>query len=116
MIKNYLKIALRNLLKQKVYTIINVLGLSVGIASCLLIVMFVLDEFSYDQFHEHADRIYKVSLERKYPNHSTNYAIIPHSYADVIERDFPEVESVLKMGGPINNTLVSFKNERDDEK
>ena len=89
MFKNYLKIALRSLIKQKVYTFINVVGLSVGIASCLLIVMFVMNEFSYDKFHSKADRIYKVSLERKYPNHSTNYAIIPHSFADVMGRDFP---------------------------
>jgi putative ABC transport system permease protein len=75
MFRNYLKIAFRSLIKQRVYTIINVLGLSVGIASCLLIVMFVRDEFSYDKFHSNADNIYKVVLERKYPNHATNYAI-----------------------------------------
>jgi len=79
MLKNYLKIAIRSLIKQKVYTIINVIGLSVGIGSCLLIVMFVMHEFSYDKFHVNADRIYKIELERKYPNHITNYAI---TYAD----------------------------------
>jgi putative ABC transport system permease protein len=51
MLKNYLRIAIRSLIKQKVYTIINVLGLSTGIASCILIVMFVSNEFSYDSFH-----------------------------------------------------------------
>ncbi len=116
MIKNYLKIAIRSLIKQKVYTIINVLGLSIGIASCLLIVMFVMNEFSYDKFHSKADKIYKVSLERKYPNHSTNYAVIPHSFADVMSRDFPEVSSVIKMGGPINNVVVNYKDERNEVK
>jgi putative ABC transport system permease protein len=116
MFKNYLKIALRSLIKQKVYTVINVVGLSVGIASCLLIVMFVMNEFSYDKFHAKAERIYKVSLERKYPNHATNYAIIPHSFADVMHRDFPEISAVLKMGGPVNDVIVNYKNERDEVK
>lgn len=116
MFRNYLKIAIRSLLKQRIYTIINVLGLSIGIASCLLIVMFVQDEFSYDKFHAKADRIYKVVLERKYPNHSTNYAIIPHSYADVIIQDFPEVTEVVKMGGPINNVVVNYKDKNDEVK
>jgi putative ABC transport system permease protein len=115
MIKNYLKIALRSLLKQRVYTIINVLGLSVGIASCLLITLFVIDEFSFDRFHDKADRIHKVWLERKYPNHITNYAIIPHSFADVIARDFPEVEATVKLGGP-NATQVSYVDERQERK
>ncbi|MFZ6009624.1 MAG: ABC transporter permease, partial [Bacteroidota bacterium] len=113
MFKNYIKIAIRSLLKQRIYTIINVLGLSIGIASCLLIVMFVNDEFSYDSFHPKADNLYKVALERKYPNHSTNYAIVPHSYADVIPGDFPEVSDLVKMGGPFNNIVVTYKDEKD---
>src|SRR5690349_4252172 len=116
MLKNYLKIALRSLVKQKVYSVINILGLTVGIASCLLIVMFVSDEFSYDDFHPNADRIFKVALERKYPNHSTYYAIIPHSYADVMASDFPEVNQVIKLGGPFNDVLVSYKNTTEDQK
>jgi putative ABC transport system permease protein len=116
MFKNYLKIALRSLFKQKVYSGINILGLSIGIASCLLIVMYVTNEFSYDKFHSKGDRIYKVALERKYPNHSTYYAIIPHSYADAMLRDFPEVEQVVKMSGQINNVVVSYQDSRNDLK
>lgn len=115
MIKNYLKIALRSLLKQRVYTFINVLGLSVGIASCLLITLFVVDEFSFDRFHDKADRIYKIWLERKYPNHITNYAIIPHSFGDVIARDYPEVEATVKLDGP-NQTQVSYVDENQERK
>ena len=65
MIKNYLKVALRSLIKQKAYSAINILGLSIGIASCLLIVLFVTDEFSYDKFNTKADRIYKMTLDGK---------------------------------------------------
>ena len=60
MLKNYVKIALRNLQKYKTYAVINMAGLAVGLASCLLIVLYVQDELSYDRFHEKAERIYRV--------------------------------------------------------
>lgn len=116
MLKNYIKIALRSLLKQKVYTIINVLGLSVGLASCLLIVLYISHEFSYDQFHEKKDRIFKMALERKYPNHATYYAVIPHSFAEVMVSDFPEVASTIKMAGPFNDVPVVYRDEKNEEK
>ncbi len=116
MLKNYLVIAVRNLLRQRIYTLINIVGLATGIASCLMIVMFVANEFSYDRFHSKHERIYKISLERKYPTHSTLYAVIPHSYGDVIQTEFPEVEQVVKFGGPFNNNGVSYKDEKGEEK
>ena len=114
MIKNYLKVAFRSLIKQKAYSAINIVGLSIGIASCLLIVLFVTDEFSFDKFHEKADRIYKFTLERIYPNHRTNYAVIPHSFGTVIPKDFPEVESVTRVAGPFNNALISYINPKGE--
>lgn len=116
MLQNYFKVAFRSLVKQKVYTFINVLGLSVGVASCLLITMFVVDEFSYDKFHKNSNNIYKIVLERKYPNYITNYAVIPHSYADVIAHDFPEVLETVKVGGPFNNIQVNYTNEKQEVK
>ncbi len=113
MFKNNLKIALRSLLKQKVYTIINVLGLAVGIASCLLIVLFIKNEFSYDTFFTDHNRIYRMVLERKYPNHSTFYAIIPSSFEGIIRRDFPEVEESTNVYG-FQNFSMSYKNEREE--
>ena len=116
MIKNYLKIAFRSLVKQKIYSVINILGLSAGIASCVLIVLFVTHEFSYDSFHAKAELIYKLALERIYPNHSTHYAVVPHSFGDAIQQDFAEVQSVLRMAGPFNNTGVSYRDDRGEEK
>jgi len=91
MFKNYLKIGLRNLFKQRIYSVINILGLSIGIASCALILLHVENEYSYDQFNVKKDRIYKIGLERKYPSHITYYDIIPHSFMEVMVNDFPEV-------------------------
>lgn len=116
MLKNYIKVALRSLGKQKVYTAINITGLAVSITACLLIVLYVKHELSYDKFFPNADRIYKLVLERKYPNHSTFFSIVPHSYAGTMQRDFPEVENNLHMLGPNPNTLVSYKVDGQETK
>lgn len=81
-----------------------------------MIVMFVANEFSYDRFHSKHERIYKIGLERKYPTHSTLYAVIPHSYGDAIQSDFAEVEQVVKFGGPFNNDGVRYKDDKGEEK
>ena len=75
MIISFIKIGIRNLIKNKIYSIINILGLAIGLAGCILIGLFVEDELSYDKFHENSDNIYRLALERIYPTHSTFYAI-----------------------------------------
>src|SRR5262245_40452848 len=109
MLRNYIKIAFRSLLKQRIYSSINVLGLSVGIASALLIALYVQYEFSYDKFFPNARNIFKVELERMYPNHSTYYAIIPHSYSEVIATDIPEVKQITRVSNPINDVVVTYE-------
>ncbi|HNP18885.1 MAG TPA: ABC transporter permease [Fulvivirga sp.] len=118
MIKNYIKIALRSLVKNRIYTIINVLGLSVGIASSLLILLHVENELSYDNFNKNGDHVYKMVLERIYPDHVTNYAIIPHSFSEVMVRDFPEVKNAVRMfgTGPNNPIVVRYINNENEEK
>jgi putative ABC transport system permease protein len=109
MIRNYLKIAVRSLLKQRVYTIINVLGLAISVAACILILLYVNHERSYDSFFAEGDRVYKMALERKYPNHKTYYSVVPHSFAKSIQQDFPEVERVMHLFGPTKNAVVTYK-------
>jgi putative ABC transport system permease protein len=65
MFKNYLKVAFRNILKHKFFSIINILGMTIGVTACLLIALYVTDELSYDRFHDRADRIYQVGLHAK---------------------------------------------------
>lgn len=65
MIKNYLKIALRNLLNNKGYTAINVFGLGLGLATCLLIVLYISDELSFDKYHRSADRLFRIAMEAR---------------------------------------------------
>ena len=97
MIRNYFKIAWRNLLRNRSYSLINIVGLAIGLACFMLIMLYVKDELSYDTFHDDGDRIYRMVLERKYPGRSRNYAIIPQSYAETVVKEFPEVESACRL-------------------
>lgn len=94
--------------RKKGYTLINILGLAIGIACFLLIFMFVWDESSFDKFHEKGEDIYRVALDRKYPGRMRSYAIIPHSYAETMETDLPEVKEAVRLFYFQGNAL-SFK-------
>ncbi len=97
MIRNYLRIALRNLLRHKTYSFINIAGLAVGMTICLLILLFIRDELSYDRFHTQGNQIYRMALERKYPGRSTFYAMIPQSVGEAARKEFPEVQEVVRL-------------------
>lgn len=117
MLKNYLKIAFRSLLKNKVYSVINIVGLSVGMACCILILFHVQDELSYDNFHENGDRIYRVALERIYPDHVNNYAVIPSGFSDVFTSDLPEVkQSTRLLGFPNFTNVVEYQDQIFEER
>lgn len=98
MVKNYLKIALRNVKKYKVYSFINILGLAIGISCCLMILLFVQDELSYDRYHEKADRIYRLvdSLDVDNPK-SRHYALSSAPFAPALKKEFPEVEDAVRL-------------------
>ncbi len=74
MIRNYIKTAYRSLLKNKGFTFLNVLGLSVGLATCLLIVFYVVDELGYDKYNTKADRIYRLGVDAKLNGNAGIYA------------------------------------------
>jgi putative ABC transport system permease protein len=108
MFKNYLKIAVRSLLKRKGYTLINVLGLATGMAVCLLIVLFIQSELSYDNFQDKGDNVYRVVLERKYPGRSTSYAMIPQSIGEAIQRENQEVVQSTRLFDFLGKTGIFF--------
>ena len=103
MIRNYFKIALRNLLKRKTYAFINIFGLALGAAICLLIVLFIKSEKSVDAWRDNADHVYRMVLKRQYPGRSTSYAIIPQSYAKTVKEELPEVEESVRVFNFFNN-------------
>jgi putative ABC transport system permease protein len=97
MIRNYIKSAYRSLLKNKVYGAINILGLTVGIACCLLISLYVVDEISYDKFFDDSDRIYRVALERKYPTNTRFFGSSPVNMATALKDNYPEIEEAGRL-------------------
>lgn len=96
MLRNYFKIALRNLWRSPGYTAINIAGLAIGVACCLTMTMFVLDELSYDTFHEKADRIYRVVNERHAEGDMSHAAVTPPAYAPMMKQEFPEVAEAVR--------------------
>ncbi len=97
MIKNYLKIALRNLQRHPGYTFINVFGLAIGIAFCALLLLYVNDELTYDDFHEHGDRLYRAQRVSFDPDGSSSKDVyLPMPLGPALQADFPDVEAVVR--------------------
>lgn len=96
MLRNYFTIAFRNLTKHRFYTFINIAGLAVGIAACLVIVLFVINELSYDKHHLNADRIYRVNGEIKFGGNHYQLAVCPAPLAETLIQDYPEVETAVR--------------------
>ena len=110
MFKNYLTVALRSMKRQKGYALINVLGLSVGIAVFLLIIRWVHDELSFDRFHAKADRIYRISSEVTTDTETFSQAVTSPPLAPEIQRHFPEVENAVRVD--IVDAIVELKTEK----
>jgi putative ABC transport system permease protein len=91
MLHNYIKIALRNIFKHKGYSLINIIGLAVGLACCVLILLYVQDELSYDRYHEKADRIYRVIEEVRLEGVGEESSSMPFPTGETLPLEYPEV-------------------------
>jgi len=97
MFKNYFKIAIRNLMRYKAYSFINISGLALGITCCLLILLYVQDELSYDRYHENSDRIYRVISESSHKGRTSRQFATPSIVGPILKREFPEVEQTVRL-------------------
>ncbi|HEX3164970.1 MAG TPA: ABC transporter permease [Chitinophagaceae bacterium] len=111
MIKNYFKIAWRNITRQKGYSGINIIGLAIGIAACLLILQYVSFELSYENFHENKDRIYRVQLDR-FDNGklSTQWAAGAYAAGNSFKDAIPEIEGYVKLV-PRDPVIAEVRNQ-----
>ncbi len=116
MFRNYLNTAIRHLLRYKGYSAINVLGLAVGITSCILIMLYVQDELSYDQHHEHNDRIYRLVKSDTADGRINESAFTPPSWAPVLAMEYPEIEHFTRLKPPNTRWLVRYGDKRSYEK
>ena len=97
MLRNYLKIAFRNMKRHKGYSFINIAGLAIGMACCILILLYVADELSYDRFHKNKDRIYRVNAISSIGTTSRRYATVPPALAPGLADSIPEIEAFTRL-------------------
>src|SRR6476659_10007485 len=97
MFRNYFKTAFRNLLKNKFYNSINIIGLAAGLATCLLIFLYVTDELNYDKYNVNADRIYRVNNEIKFNGNYLDLAQVPAVMGSTMLREMPQVQQYVRI-------------------
>ena len=108
MFNNYFKTALRNLLKQKSFSFINVIGFAVGMTCFILILIFVRFELSYDKFFKESDRIYRVAIERKYPDKIRNWGRTAFPVAATFQEEFSEILQGSRLITNNNALLITY--------
>ena len=98
MLRNYLKIALRNLLKRKGFTLLNIFGLAIGMTCCLLILQYVNFERDYDKFHKEGDRVARLRIDAyKEGKLLWKSATVYPAFGPTMKKDFPEIESFCRL-------------------
>jgi putative ABC transport system permease protein len=104
MLRNYIKTAFRNFRKQKIFSVLNLLGLTVGLATVLLITLYIVNEFSYDRYNVSADRIYRVNPHFRFAGEELHEKIVPADLGPAMKRDYPVIENFVRFNniGPAN--------------
>jgi putative ABC transport system permease protein len=107
MVKNLLLVALRNFKRDKWYSLLNILGLTIGTTFSLFLIFYIKDELSYDRYHKKADRIYRINAHIKEPDKDTmRWAVTPFPMAPALAKDYPEVEEAVRF---VSNGKVMYK-------
>ncbi|MCK4853171.1 MAG: ABC transporter permease, partial [Bacteroidales bacterium] len=110
MFRNYLITAIRSLYRQKGFSLINILGLAIGLACALLILLWVQDELSFDKFHEHADRLYRVEEDQYYSGEVYHVTVTPYPCGPVWKEEIPEIEDACRYQWP-SGMLFTYEEE-----
>jgi len=117
MFSNYIKIAWRNLLKNKAFSFINIIGLAAGLACFLVIVLYVLNELSYDKFHAKADRIYRVNSDILFGGTELHLPVTADIMGATLKKDYPQVEQFARIYNSNGTKLIKkgtdFISEQD---
>ena len=109
MLKNYIKVAYRNLVRRKLYSFINIFGLAVGLSICIFIILWVQQELSYDRFHEKSDRIYRIERTILRDSLYSRWPIVGGAYKQALLDDYPEIENATRFWG-LGYAIKDFQN------
>jgi putative ABC transport system permease protein len=116
MFKNLLKIAIRSILKDRTYTAINVLGLTIGITCSLFLLMYIIDELSFDRYHKNADNIYRIVSNIKEPDNAFTWAVAQIPLAEELRDNYPEVKNAVRFFQTGNTLYKHGDNEFNEGK
>ncbi|POY38563.1 cell division protein FtsX [Solitalea longa] len=111
MLSNYIKIAWRNLVKNKTFSLINIIGLATGLACFILISLYVVDELSYDRYNVNADRIFRINSDLKFGSIESKYAVTSDPMGATLKKDYPQVEEFVRIYSSGGGKLVKKGNE-----
>ncbi|MCX6214276.1 ABC transporter permease [Spirosoma sp.] len=111
MLRNYLKIAFRNLWKNRLFSALNIVGMGVGIAAVGLMVLYVWHELSYDRFHTKANRIFRVVQYAQWAGGNLKLAPTSAPFADALKKDYPEIEKTVRLN-PEGGGLIAYKDKK----
>ena len=113
MIRSFVQLSIRNLFrKNRLFTIINISGLAIGLASFLLIAMFIYDEYSFDRFHKNADRIYRIVLDFSEESNTVNWARSSAPIAKYLTGAYSEIEQVVRLRKNPGTDLLSHEDTK----
>ncbi|MCH7781995.1 ABC transporter permease [candidate division KSB1 bacterium] len=115
MIANFIKVAYRTILRNPGYSFINIFGLAIGLACSILIILYIVDELSYDRYHENADRIVRVYTYAVLPSRSLNIATSSPATGPILHREFPQVENFTRVD-LIGSTVMNYEDRYFEEK
>ncbi len=116
MLKNYFTIAIRNILKYRFFSAINIAGLTVGVAACLYIFIYVKDELSYDRFHKDADQIYRVGLMGKMASQEFNVSNSCYPVGSTMKEEIPGITDYTRIWPASNTVVFAFEDKSFSEK
>src|SRR4029078_13559843 len=115
MLRNYLKIAIRNLWKNKNFSCINIAGLAIGLSCFLLIALYVLDELSFDKYNANADRIYRINSDIRFGGADLHMPVTSDMMGQILKKDYPQVEQYTRIYSFNGDKLVKKGNEYINE-
>ena len=108
MFSNFFILAFRLLRRDKLHSIINTIGLSIGIACCIIIMMYLQNELTYDQYHQNADRIYRLGINITMADQSAGYAQSSWSIGKRLKDEYPQIEDYVRIE-PLSGVLFKYK-------
>src|SRR5438128_1858456 len=118
MFKNYLTIAWRNLMKSKIFSFINIFGLSVGLTCCMLIAVYLYNEVSYDKYHKNIDRLYQLGTTFVKDGKDERTPNTPAPMAAAMQKEFPEIEGTARLMALFaeDKTLLQYRESKAEPK